>query len=142
MKVKIVNSSKYPLPKYQTVGSAGVDLYADIEEEVELKTLERHLVSTGISIELPVGCEAQARPRSGLAHRHGISIVNAPGTVDSDYRGIIYINLVNLSNEPFIIKPGERIAQLVIAKHEVVEFEEVQELPDTERGAGGHGSTT
>ena len=141
MKVKIVNRSDYPIPEYQSAGAAGVDLYANIDKEFELKSLERHLVPTGVSIELPEGYEAQTRPRSGLAHKHGISIVNAPGTVDSDYRGEIFINLVNLSNDTFVVRPGERIAQMVIVKHEIADFIEVDSLEDTERGSSGHGST-
>jgi len=142
MKVKIINNSKYPTPKYQTAGAAGVDVHANIDKEIELKSLERKLVPTGLSLAVPLGFEAQVRPRSGLAHKHGISIVNSPGTVDSDYRGEIFINLVNLSNETFVIKPGERIAQIVFAKHEIVQLQEVDNLEGTERGSGGHGSTS
>lgn len=141
MKVKIVNRSKYPAPAYATVNSAGVDLKADIEEPVTLAPLQRAMVPTGLYIALPEGTEAQVRPRSGLAAKHGISVLNSPGTVDADYRGEIKVILVNLSNEPFVINPGERIAQMVVARYEKVEWEEVECLDDTERGAGGFGST-
>lgn len=141
MKVKIVNRSKYPAPAYATVNSAGVDLKADMEEPVTLAPLQRAMVPTGLYIALPEGTEAQVRPRSGLAAKHGISVLNSPGTVDADYRGEIKVILVNLSNEPFVINPGERIAQMVVARYEKVEWEEVECLDDTERGAGGFGST-
>lgn len=141
MKVKIVNHSPYPLPAYATELSAGMDLRADLQEPLVLRTLERAMVPTGLHIELPAGFEAQIRPRSGLAAKHGISIVNAPGTIDADYRGEIKVVLVNLSNEPFTVNPGERIAQMVVARHERVEWEEVDTLDETERGAGGFGST-
>lgn len=141
MKVKIVNKSAYPCPAYATEQSAGMDLRANINEHITLGPLERALVPTGIFIALPVGYECQVRPRSGLAVKHGITVLNSPGTVDADYRGELKTNLVNLSNEPFVIEPGERIAQMVIARHEKVEWEEVEVLDETGRGAGGFGST-
>lgn len=141
MKVKIVNRSKFDLPAYATIASAGMDLHANIDEPLILGSLERSLVPTGIFIELPVGYEAQIRPRSGLATKHGITVINTPGTVDADFRGELRVSLVNLSKEPFTIEPGERIAQMVIAKHEHVEWEPVEVLSETERGAGGWGST-
>jgi dUTP pyrophosphatase len=141
MKVKIVNHSPYPSPAYATPQSAGVDLKANLEEPVTLQPLQRTLVPTGLFIALPAGFEAQVRPRSGLAAKHGITVLNTPGTIDADYRGEIKVILVNLSQEPFEIVPGERIAQMVIARHEQVQWEEVDELDATERGAGGFGST-
>ncbi len=141
MQVKIVNHSKWPNPSYATEASAGMDLRANIEEPITLGSLERALVPTGIFIELPVGYEAQIRPRSGLATKHGISVINSPGTVDADFRGELKVSLVNLSDKPFIIEPGERIAQMVVARHERVEWETVEELSETSRGAGGWGST-
>ena len=141
LKVKIVNKSQWPDPAYATVASAGMDLRADIAEPVVLKPLERRLVPTGIFIELPAGYEAQVRPRSGLATKHGVTVINSPGTVDADYRGELKVSLVNLSSEPFEIVPGERIAQMVVAEHETVEWEKVEALSETERGAGGWGST-
>ena len=141
LKVKIVNKSQWPDPAYATVASAGMDLRADIAEPVVLKPLERRLVPTGIFIELPAGYEAQVRPRSGLATKHGVTVINSPGTVDADYRGELNVSLVNLSSEPFEIVPGERIAQMVVAAHETVEWEKVEALSETERGAGGWGST-
>jgi len=141
MKVKIVNSSKHALPSYETYASAGMDLRADLDDPVVLKSLERALIPTGLFIELPVGYEAQIRPRSGLAIKKGITILNAPGTIDADYRGEIKIILANISIEDFIINDGERIAQMVIAKHEQAEWIEMEELKETERGAGGFGST-
>jgi len=141
MNVKIINKSGFPTPSYATELSAGMDLRASIEEEITLKPLERAMVPTGVCIELPEGYEAQIRPRSGLAAKHGISIVNAPGTIDADYRGEIRVILVNLSNEPFTIVRGERIAQMVVARFEKVQWEEVAELSSSERGAGGFGST-
>ena len=141
LKVKIVNKSQWPDPAYATVASAGMDLRADIAEPVVLKPLERRLVPTGIFIELPAGYEAQVRPRSGLATKHGVTVINSPGTVDADYRGELKVSLVNLSSEPFEIVPGERIAQMVVAAHETVELEKVEALSETERGAGGWGST-
>ena len=141
MKVKIVNRSAYPTPAYATPKSAGMDLKANIDEPMTLGPLERAMVPTGLFIALPEGTEAQVRPRSGLAAKHGISVLNAPGTVDADYRGEVKVILVNLSNEPFVINPGERIAQMVIAKYEKIEWQEVEQLGETERGAGGFGST-
>lgn len=141
MEVKIVNRSKYSTPEYATAQAAGVDLRASIEEPIVLSSLERAMVPTGIYIELPEGYEAQVRPRSGLAAKYGISIVNAPGTIDADYRGEIKVILVNLSKDDFTINPGERIAQMVIARYEKVEWVEVEELSESERGAGGFGST-
>lgn len=141
LKVKIVNKSRWPDPSYATEASAGMDLRADIEEPIVLGPLERVLVPTGIFIELPIGYEAQVRPRSGMATKHGITVINSPGTVDADYRGELKTSLVNLSNEAFEIKPGDRIAQMVVARHEKVEWEDVDVLSDTGRGAGGWGST-
>ncbi len=141
MKVKIVNHSPYPLPAYATELSAGMDLRADLQEPLVLGSLERAMVPTGLHIELPAGFEAQIRPRSGLAAKHGISIVNAPGTIDADYRGEIKVVLVNLSNEPFTVNPGERIAQMVVARHETVQWEPVEALEESGRGSGGFGST-
>ena len=141
MKVKIVNHSPFDLPAYATALSAGMDLRANLEQPLVLGTLERALVPTGLHIELPAGYEAQIRPRSGLAAKHGISIVNAPGTIDADYRGEIKVVLVNLSKEPFIVNPGERIAQMVVARHEQVEWEAVETLEESLRGSGGFGST-
>lgn len=139
--IKIINRSKHALPSYQTEDSAGMDLRAELDAPVTLKPLERKLISTGLSIELPKGFEAQIRPRSGLAYKHGIGIVNAPGTIDADYRGIIQVLLVNLSNQDFIVEDGERIAQMVIARYEKISWEETEVLSETERGAGGYGST-
>ena len=141
MKVKIVNHSPYPCPAYATEQSAGVDLRANLEAPVVLRPLERMLVPTGLYIALPKGYEAQVRPRSGLAVKHGITVLNSPGTVDADYRGELRTVLVNLGTEPFEIVPGERIAQMVIARHEQVEWEEVDQLDETQRGTGGFGST-
>lgn len=141
MKIKIINRSNNPLPAYETSGSAGMDLRAFLEEDVLLNPLERKLVPTGLFIELPEGYEAQLRPRSGLAFKHGISLPNTPATIDSDYRGEIKIALINLSNETFTIKSGERIAQMVIAKHEKAELIQVESLNETKRGEGGFGST-
>ena len=141
MKVKIVNRSGRPVPAYATALSAGMDLRACLEAPVTLGPLERVLVPTGLFIALPEGFEAQVRPRSGLAAKHGVTVLNTPGTIDADYRGEIKVILVNLSNTPFEIVPGERIAQLVVARHERVEWEETDSLDETERGAGGFGST-
>ena len=141
MKVRIVNKSAYPSPAYATARSAGMDLKANISEPIVLGSLERTMVPTGLVIALPEGYEAQIRPRSGLAAKHGITVTNAPGTVDADYRGEICVLLVNLSKDEFTINPGERIAQMVIARHEQVEWDEVEMLDETERGAGGFGST-
>jgi len=141
MKVQIINKSKHELPNYETIASAGMDLRANISESITLKPLERAIVKTGLFIALPVGTEAQVRPRSGLAAKKGITVLNSPGTVDADYRGEIGVILVNLSNNDFVINDGERIAQLVIAKHEWANWELVEVLSETERGAGGFGST-
>lgn len=141
MKVKIVNHSRYALPEYQTALSAGMDIRANIKDSVTLAPLERAMIPTGLFVELPEGYEMQIRPRSGLAAKHGITVLNAPGTIDADYRGEIKVILVNLSNEPFVIEGGERIAQMVVARHEQVEWESVEVLSDSERGAGGFGST-
>ena len=141
MKVRIVNKSAYPTPAYATEKSAGMDLKADIQEPVVLNPLERALIPTGLYLALPDGTEAQVRPRSGLAAKFGISVLNAPGTIDADYRGEVKVILVNLSNEPFTVNPGERIAQLVVARYEKVEWDEVEVLDETERGKGGFGST-
>ena len=141
IKVKIVNHSPYPCPAYATPLSAGVDLKANLEQPVVLQPLGRALIPTGLFIALPAGYEAQVRPRSGLALKHGITVLNSPGTVDADYRGELKCLLINLSDEPFTIEPGERIAQMVVAHHEQVEWEPVEELDDTQRGAGGFGST-
>ena len=141
MQIKIINKSNHELPNYETIASAGMDLRANISEPITLKSLERTIVKTGLFIELPIGFEAQVRPRSGLAANNGITVLNAPGTVDADYRGEIGVILVNLSNEDFVIQNGERIAQLIIAKHERAEWIEVQELTETSRGEGGFGST-
>lgn len=141
MEVKIVNLSSNELPAYSTALSAGMDLRANLEEPIVLKSLERTLVPTGLFIELPVGYEAQIRPRSGLAIKKGITVLNTPGTIDADYRGEIKVILVNLSNEEFVINHGERICQMVIAKHETVAWKPVEVLEETERGAGGFGHT-
>jgi len=141
MQIKIINKSNHALPHYETIASAGMDLRANIEEAITLKPLDRTIVKTGLFIELPIGFEAQVRPRSGLAAKKGITVLNAPGTVDADYRGEIGVILVNLSNEDFTIENGERIAQLVIAKHERAEWIEVETLSETSRGKGGFGST-
>ena len=141
MKVNIVNKSKHKLPHYATSQSAGMDLRASLEETILLKPLQRALVKTGLFMELPIGYEAQVRPRSGLAFKKGITVLNSPGTIDADYRGEIGVILVNLSDEEFVIEDGERVAQMVIAKHEQVDWEEVVELVETERGIGGFGST-
>ena len=141
LKVKINNRGRQPLPTYATALSAGMDLRANIEEDITLLPLQRQLVPTGLHIALPEGYEAQIRPRSGLALKHGITVLNTPGTVDADYRGEIMVLLVNFSNEPFTVKDGERIAQMVIAKHEKVDFELVDTLDETERGEGGYGHT-
>jgi len=141
MQIKIINKSNHDLPHYETIASAGMDLRANISESRILKPLERSIVGTGLFIEFPIGVEAQVRPRSGLAAKKGITVLNAPGTIDADYRGEIGVILVNLSNEDFIIENGERIAQLVIAKHERAEWVQVEELSETDRGEGGFGST-
>lgn len=139
--VKVINKGRQPLPAYATPQSAGMDLRANIEEPVTLKPLQRRLIPTGLRIALPEGYEAQVRPRSGLALKHGITVLNTPGTIDADYRGEIGIVLVNLSDETFIVNPGERIAQMVIARYEQAELQVVTELDDTERGTGGYGHT-
>lgn len=141
VKIKIVNRGSQQLPAYATPESAGMDLRANITEPIVLHPLERRIIPTGLYIALPLGYEAQVRPRSGLAFKHGITVLNSPGTIDSDYRGELGILLVNLSNEEFTVEAGERIAQMVIARHEQGEFVEVEELDDTERGAGGYGHT-
>ena len=141
MEIQIINRSHHPLPTYATALSAGMDLRANIEEPIVLKPLERCLVPTGLFIALPAGYEAQVRPRSGLALKHGIGVLNSPGTIDADYRGELGMLLINLSTEPFVIEAGERIAQMVIARHEQGEFCLVEELDETERGEGGYGHT-
>lgn len=141
LQVKIVNKSRHPLPHYATRLSAGMDLRAELSAPIELKPLERALVPTGLYIQLPPRFEAQIRPRSGLAFKNGITVLNSPGTIDADYRGEIKVLLVNLSNETFVINDGERIAQMVIARHETAEWNAVMELDETERGGGGFGST-
>ena len=141
MEIKIINKSSHPLPHYETAASAGMDLRAELNEPVTLAPLERAIIKTGLFIELPVGFEAQVRPRSGLAAKKGITVLNAPGTIDADYRGEIGVILVNLSNEPFVVASGERIAQLVIAKHDRAEWMPVEQLSETARGEGGFGST-
>ena len=141
MQIQIINKSKHELPSYETIASAGMDLRANLDSSITLKPLERTIVKTGLFIALPIGTEAQVRPRSGLAAKKGVTVLNAPGTVDADYRGEIGVILVNLSNEKFVINDGERIAQLVIAKHERANWVEVIELDETERGTGGFGST-
>lgn len=141
MKIKIINKSRHDLPHYETIASAGMDLRASLTESRILKPLERTIVGTGLFLELPVGIEAQVRPRSGLAAKKGITVLNAPGTIDADYRGEVGVILINLSNEEFTVNNGERIAQLVIAKHERAEWEQVEILSETDRGEGGFGST-
>jgi len=141
MKIKIINKSNHQLPSYETIASAGMDLRANLSEPITLKSLERTIVKTGLFIELPIGYEAQVRPRSGLAAKNGITVLNSPGTIDADYRGEIGVILVNLSANDFVIENGERIAQLIIAKHERADWLEVQELSETSRGEGGFGST-
>ncbi len=141
LKVKVINRSRFDLPRYATPLSAGMDVRANIDEAVILRPLERAMIPTGLSIELPEGYEMQIRPRSGLAAKHGITVLNSPGTIDADYRGEIRVILVNLSNEEFRIEAGERIAQMVVARHEQVEWEMTEELAESERGEGGFGST-
>ena len=141
MKIKIINKSKHKLPSYATLGAAGMDLYANIDEPSILKPLDRKLIATGLFMEIPLGYEAQIRPRSGLAFKNGLTVLNSPGTIDADYRGEIKVILVNLSNQEFIVNDGERIAQMVIAKHEQAEWIEVDELIQTRRGEGGFGHT-
>lgn len=141
MKVKIINDSKNPCPSYSTPYSAGMDLRANLEEPLVLRPLERRLIPTGIRIELPEGYECQVRPRSGLAVKYGVTVLNTPGTVDSDYRGELKVLMINLGSEPFTVAPGERLAQMVVARHEHVEWEQVEVLDESERGEGGFGST-
>ncbi len=141
MEIKVINKGRQPLPEYATTLSAGLDLRANIDSSTTLNPMERQLIGTGLYIALPPGYEAQVRPRSGLALKHGITVLNTPGTIDADYRGEVKVLLVNLSNVPFVVNEGERIAQLVVAKHEHAEFVVVEELDDTERGAGGYGHT-
>jgi dUTP pyrophosphatase len=141
MKINIINKSQHALPHYETIASAGMDLRANLTESISLQPLERTVVKTGLFIELPIGFEAQVRPRSGLAFKNGVTVLNSPGTIDADYRGEIGVILVNLSNDIFEINNGERIAQLIIAKHERADWIEVQELTETSRGEGGFGST-
>ena len=141
MTINIINKSAHALPNYETIASAGMDLRANITESITLKPLERAIIKTGLFIALPIGYEAQVRPRSGLAAKNGITVLNAPGTIDADYRGEIGVILVNLSNDDFVIQNGERIAQMIIAKHERADWIEVQELNETSRGEGGFGST-
>ena len=141
MKVRVINKSKHDLPHYSTPAAAGMDLRANISEKINLKPLERTIVKTGIFMELPMGYEAQVRPRSGLAFKKGITVLNSPGTIDADYRGEVGVILVNLSSEEFVIEDGERIAQMVISKHEKAEWIEVEILDNSERGTGGFGST-
>lgn len=141
MKINIINKSQHALPEYGTSASAGVDLRANIEEPISVNSLEKVIVPTGLFMEIPIGYEAQVRPRSGLAFKHGITVLNSPGTIDADYRGEIKVILVNLSKDTFVIENGERIAQMVIAAHEQAEWVEVDVLGDTDRGAGGFGST-
>lgn len=141
MEIKVINKGRQPLPEYATPLSAGLDLRANIEESIVLSPMERQLIGTGLYIALPPGYEAQVRPRSGLALKHGITVLNTPGTIDADYRGEVKVLLINLSAEPFTINEGERIAQMVIARHEHAELTLVEELDETERGAGGYGHT-
>ena len=141
MKVNIINNGKHPLPNYETSYSAGMDLRANIEEDITLKSGERKLIGTALSIELPIGYEAQIRPRSGLAYKNGLTVLNSPGTIDSDYRGELKVLLINHSNEDFNIKDGDRIAQMIISKHERIVWNEAELLTETERGEGGYGST-
>ena len=141
MRVKVINKSKHPLPQYETIASAGMDVRANIDQSITLAPLGRSLVKTGLFVEIPIGYEIQVRPRSGLAFKKGITVLNSPGTIDADYRGEIGVLLVNLSSEPFVIEDGERIAQLVLASHEQAGWQEVEILEDSDRGQGGFGST-
>ena len=141
MTVKVINKSGNALPSYASEAAAGMDVRAEIPQAIKIGPLERVIVPTGLFLEIPVGYEVQVRPRSGLAAKHGITVLNSPGTIDADYRGELKVILVNLSNEPFSIEPGERIAQIVLARHEVIEWEQTDELSESERGAGGFGST-
>ncbi|MBW3127353.1 MULTISPECIES: dUTP diphosphatase [Hymenobacter] len=141
MQIPVINRSHHPLPAYQTAHAAGLDVRANLTEPVTLRPLQRALIPTGLFVALPVGYEMQVRPRSGLAYKHGIGIVNSPGTIDADYRGEIQVLLVNLSDADFVVQDGERIAQLVVARHEVIDWEPTEELSETARGTGGYGST-
>jgi dUTP pyrophosphatase len=141
MRVKVINKSKHPLPQYETIASAGMDVRANIDQAITLASLGRSLIKTGLFVEIPIGYEIQVRPRSGLAFKKGITVLNSPGTIDADYRGEIGVLLVNLSSEPFVIEDGERIAQLVLASHEQASLQEVEILGDSDRGQGGFGST-
>ena len=141
MKIKIINKSKHELPSYATNASAGMDLRANLDEPIILRSLERTLVATGLFLEIPIGYEAQIRPRSGLAFKNGLTVLNSPGTIDADYRGEVKVILVNLSNQDFVINDGERVAQMIIAKHEQAEWLQVEQLIETDRGSGGFGST-
>ncbi len=141
MEVKVINKSEHPLPAYETIASAGLDVRANLDAPITLEPMERTLVKTGLFLEIPVGYECQVRPRSGLALKKGITVLNAPGTIDADYRGEVGVILINLSNEPFVIENGERVAQLVFARYEQAEWQETETLTTTERGAGGFGST-
>ncbi|TGE21774.1 dUTP diphosphatase [Hymenobacter aquaticus] len=141
MHIPVINRSHHPLPAYQTAHAAGMDVRANLTDAITLKPLQRALIPTGLFMEIPVGYEVQVRPRSGLAYKHGIGIVNSPGTIDADYRGELKVLLVNLSDAEFVVQDGERIAQLVVARHETAQWQEVAELTETERGAGGYGST-
>lgn len=141
MKVRIINTSKHPLPAYETLLSAGMDLRANLDHPITLKPMERMLIPTGLFIELPQGSEAQVRPRSGLAYKNGVTVLNSPGTIDADYRGEIKVILINLSQQDFVIEDGSRIAQMVVARHERVDWEPARELVQTERGVGGFGHT-
>lgn len=141
MTVKVINRSSNGLPAYSTPFAAGMDVRADLAEPITLEPLQRAMVPTGLFLEIPVGYEVQVRPRSGLAAKKGVTVLNTPGTIDADYRGEVKVILVNLSNEPFVVEPGERIAQLVLAKHEVIEWEETDQLAESSRGEGGFGST-
>lgn len=141
LKIKIVNKGRQPLPQYATAQSAGMDLRADIDEPVTLRPLERRLIGTGLHIALPAGYEAQVRPRSGLALKHGLTVLNTPGTIDADYRGEIGVVLINLSDREFVVNPGERIAQMVVARYEQADLEQAELLDETERGEGGYGHT-
>lgn len=141
MKIKVINKSKHSLPGYATLAAAGMDLRANLDMPIVLKSLERILVPTGLFLEIPIGCEAQIRPRSGLAFKNGVTVLNSPGTIDADYRGEVKVILVNLSNEEFTINDGERVAQMVIARHEQAEWLEVENLEESARGEGGFGST-
>ena len=141
MQINVINKSTHQLPAYETAHAAGMDLRAFITEEIIIKPLQRFLIPTGLFIELPIGYEAQIRPRSGLAYKHGVTVLNSPGTIDADYRGELKVLLVNLSDTDFVVKDGERIAQMVVAKHENVVWQQTEELSDTDRGAGGYGHT-